>query len=153
MAIIDREERALWPRSCIFVLWPRHIQDDWNPVFVIIPLYTLMGISWVTCYQAVRLWCILSVLEVFQWVERLISISVHKESIRLEESLGLSLNYAIDANLLIFNLPLHLLNDRVEFAELIRQALLELNLRNLLLIFFISLFLTGGPSLSCATWS
>ena len=150
MSIIDSEERAFWPSRSIFILRSSHVEDDWNSILIIVSLDTLMGIRRVACDQTMGLRCKLSILKIFKWIKWLVRIPIDKKPVWLKYSFHLGFNNTIDTYLLIFNFSFNLLNHWVILAILIWQALLELSLGNLLLVFLGS-FLPCGTCLTCAT--
>ena len=83
MTIVYGKEGALRPGGSILVLRPSHVEDDWNSVLVVVPLDTLMSIRGVTCDQAMRFGSELRILKVFQRIERLITVAVREEPVRL----------------------------------------------------------------------
>ena len=55
MPIIDCEVATLGPVCDVFATrWLRHVQDDRDSVFVVVPLDALVGVGRVRCDQAVR---------------------------------------------------------------------------------------------------
>ena len=70
----------------------------------------------------------LCILEVFQRIERLITVAVREEPVRLNQAFHLGFYYAVDTKLLVFDLPLYFLDHWVKFSILIRQAFLKFNL-------------------------
>ena len=152
MSVINSEERAFWPSRSIFVLWPSHIEDYRNSILIIVSLDTLMSIRRVACDKTMGLRCKLSIFKIFKWIEWLVRVSVDKKSVWLKYSFHLGFNDTIDTYLLIFNFSLNLLNHWVILSILIWQTLLELCLRNLLLVLLGS-FLACCTCLTCATWN
>lgn len=149
MPVIDSEERAFWPSSSIFVFRSCHVEDDWNSILIIISLNTLMSICRVACDQTMGLRCKLSILKIFKWIERQVRIPVDEKPVWLKYSFHLGFNDTIDTYLLIFHFSFYLLNHWVILSILIWQALLELSLGNLLVVFLVGL-LSCGTCLTCA---
>ena len=130
MPIIYREEGALRPLGWIFFLWPGHVQDDGDSVFVIVSLNTLMSISRITCYQPMCFRRKLGFLKVF---ERVFSncmirwISIAKEGRCVQKAHCLCFKDAADDALrLVLELTLNFLNDWVVFTEFVFQTSLLL---------------------------
>jgi hypothetical protein len=69
MAVVNGEEGALGPSEGVLALRSGHVEDDRNPILIIVPLYSLVGVGRVTGDESVRLGGELGIFEVLEGVE------------------------------------------------------------------------------------
>jgi hypothetical protein len=126
MTIVDGEEGTFWPFIWVFILWPRHIEDDGDSILIVVPLDTLMSIGGVARNEAMRLGCIFSIFKILKGIKcLLVAIRVDKEAMALDHPFELCFNYTIGAVLLaVGHLSFNLLDHRVKFPIDIGQRLL-----------------------------
>lgn len=120
VTIINSKEWAFGPWCRIFAFWPRHVQNNWNSVLIIIPLNALMSIRRITRNQSMTLGCKLRIFKIFkgiigwwivskQWSSRnqpfelcLNNIKSRVYSSLFQHDLKLSLSFYLLDNLVVF---------------------------------------------------
>ena len=51
-----------------------HVQNNWNPVFIVIPLYSLVSVSSIRDYQSVSFGSELCILKIFKWIRKFVNV-------------------------------------------------------------------------------
>lgn len=129
VAIVDREERALRPLRRVFLLWPRHVQNNRHSVFIVVPLNALVRVCGVAGDQAVCFGGKLGVFEILKWVfhvDVIVGVSVAKEVCGADDAKRLRFQDTLnDASGLVLKFSLYLLNDLIELPELVPERILN----------------------------